>query len=193
MRVPAIVAALAPCALLAFSAAPASADGSWLDKKPLAQWNAAGAALPKAPHAQSDNLGRCGSELRKPETAVDHAVAAAGWKLFGPYQLFNGTALVMAQSDADGMCRPEGYQGFVFVNGTFAGTLAPKPMGSRTDGALEEPTLYASDSFTAEFLRYADSDPLCCASRTTSLGYKIKQMGGHPVVTPTEASTSKNS
>ena len=32
----------------------------------------------------------------------------------------------MATSSADGMRRPNGYQAFAFVNGTFAGTVSPK-------------------------------------------------------------------
>ena len=41
-------------------------------------------------------------------------------------------------SNADGMCRPLGYQFFLFVGDDFAGTLSPAPMDSRTDGGLSD-------------------------------------------------------
>jgi LppP/LprE lipoprotein len=187
------IRALVSSALLSMFPSVALANAAWLDAKTLPSWNSPGAAIPRAPSAESDNLSRCGSQLRHAETAVDRAVSAAGWRLFGPYQLFNGTAIVLGQSDADGMCRPEGYQGFVFVHGRFAGTLAPKPMGARTDGSLETPQLFDGSSFGVQFARYATSDPLCCPSRTTTVTYKIEQRSGSAIVVPTEASSSKNS
>ena len=73
---------------------------------------------------------------------------------------------MVATSDYDGMCRDFGYNGFAFVGGRFAGTIAPQPMASRFDGALfEPPTLAAGRRLTASFIRYAPTDPLCCPSR----------------------------
>jgi hypothetical protein len=172
--------------------ARAQADGSWIDRKPLSGWNVAGASVPRAPKPQADDLVRCASEVRHPQTPVDRAVAAAGWRLFGPYQLYNGEAIVFGQSDADGMCRPIGYQGFVFVDGTFAGTLAPKPMDARTDGAADVPQLFDATSFTVQFERYTASDALCCPSRTSSVTFKVERRSGKPVVAPADASTTKN-
>ncbi len=40
-------------------------------------------------------------------------------------QRFGDGEVVLGRSGVDGMCRPLGYQGFVFVGGRFAGTLAP--------------------------------------------------------------------
>lgn len=187
-----LAGALIAGALITLSSVSLAIASNWLDAKPLAAWNAPGAGVPKAPRAQSDNLGRCSSQLRSPETTADRVVSAAGWKLFGPYQLYGGTAIVLGQSDADGMCRPEGYQAFVFVRGRFAGTLAPKPIAARTDGSLETPQIFAATSFSAQFARYAESDPLCCPSRTTSVEYKVERRGSDPVVVPVEATTSKN-
>ncbi len=192
MRVQRLVSLLTSGAVVALSALPASAEGSWLDKKPLVQWNAPGKAVPKAPPGTSGNLARCASTIRKPETAADHIVSSAGWKLFGPYQLYNGTAIVLGESDADGMCRPAAYQGFVFVYGKFAGTLSPQPVDDRIDGAFAAPQLFESASFSVSYQRYAASDPFCCPSRTTSVSFKIKQEHGAPVVVPVDASTTKN-
>jgi hypothetical protein len=173
----------APCAALA--------DGSWIDKKLIAPWNVHLAELPRAAKAQ-ESFERCRSQLRPPETREDRAVAAAGWKLYAPYELFGGTAIVLAMSDVDGMCRPVGYQGFVFVHGTYAGTLSPRPMDSRTDGALQRPLLFGATSFSAEFERYAASDPLCCPSRSSVVEYKVERRDGRPLVVPVSATTNSN-
>jgi LppP/LprE lipoprotein len=193
-------AAMKRCALL-FSAAllavgatqapAATPGGAWIEAKPIAGWNKAGAALPTAPKG-GDQLARCKSSFRSPETKEDHAVAEAGWKLFAPYELFDHTAIVLATSDVDGMCRPAGYQAFVFVAGAFAGTLSPLEMSSRADGALQQPYLFGANEFSAEFERYADADALCCPSRTSLVQYRIERHGGHPLVVATSATTSAN-
>ena len=68
----------------------------------------------------------------------------AGWTLYGPLQSFGDASLIVAGSDVDGMCRPLGYQGFVFVGDVLAGTIAPAPMDSRSDGAETEAMLTGS-------------------------------------------------
>jgi heat shock protein HslJ len=87
----------------------------------------------------------------------------------------------------DGMCRPRAYQAFVFVKGVFAGTLSPQPMDSRTDGALDRVFLESDRRLSAEYRRYATSDPLCCPSRTTTASFEIA--GGPPVVRPIATQT----
>jgi LppP/LprE lipoprotein len=166
---------------------------SWLDAAKPAGWNKAAAAIPKAPSGDESNLPRCSAQVRKPATREDKAVVAAGWRLFNAYQLYDGTSVVTAMSGADGMCRPTGYQEFVFVDGTFAGTLSPKPMDSRTDGALEQVFLYAASSIPAQFLRYTEADPLCCASRTSTVTFRIDRTAKGPVAVPVSVSTTKNS
>ena len=70
----------------------------------------------------------------------------------------------------DGMCRPLGYQSFVFVDGVFAGTVSPEPMNSRTTGAATDVNL-----------RYADQAdfgiPALCAGRPALLcvGVRLRQ------------------
>jgi len=59
------------------------------------------------------------------------------------------------ESAFDGMCRPLGYQFFVFSGGRFAGTLSPHPMDSRTDGAAQIPPLVSARELAAAFSRYA--------------------------------------
>jgi heat shock protein HslJ len=74
------------------------------------------------------------------------------------------------------------------VRGAFAGTLSPQPMYSRTDGAISRVWLENGTQLTAEYMRYAASDALCCPSRTTSVTFDIA--GDRPVVRPASAWTS---
>jgi len=102
-------------------------------------------------------------------------------------------SLVYGLTGHDGMCRPLGYQVFVFVEGQFAGTLSPAPMDSRTDGALENIVWTASADGTVElsalFNRSSEGDPLCCPSRTSFVHYRIDRSGQTPVVVPVSSTT----
>jgi len=89
----------------------------------------------------------------------------------------------------DGMCRPLQYQDFVFVRGAFTGTLSPQAMDSRTDGALTRVFLRSKSRLTAEYERYAASDPLCCPSKITTVDFDVA--GEPPVPKVVSASTSK--
>jgi hypothetical protein len=188
-------AALAGTALLAvlvgMGATQPPAAGGWLDQ-PLAIWNRAGAAVPRAPAVEgaAANLTRCGEWGRPPTLAADRAVREAGWTLFGPAQVFADTTVVMAMADVDGMCRPLQYQVFVFAQGRYAGSLSPVPMNSRTDGALSVARLFRPGEIVAEFARYGPADPLCCPSRTSTASYRIDRTSRGPVVAPTKVSTS---
>jgi len=95
----------------------------------------------------------------------------------------------MAMAGADGQCRPDQYNAFVFVSNRFAGTLAPRPMSPRTDGSLSRAFLSSATNASAEFARYTSSDALCCPSRTSTVFYDISG-GGSPLVTPETISTA---
>ncbi len=185
-----LLAALPLLALTAL-ALPARADGSWLDQ-PLVNWNVAGAALPAPPPEEVVNP-MCGQDARPAETAEDQAVSDAGWTLFGAYQGGWGVTVVSGLSGYDGMCRPFGYQFFVFVNGAFAGTISPEPMNSRFDGAATIVRLETQGRITAQFSRYGDSDPLCCPSRTSFVSYGFDESQGTPVLAPLDVSTQSTS
>lgn len=169
-------------------------DGSWLDKT-LSNWNQPGAAIPKPPARMPAEKapipGSCLKLARKPASAADRALVKAGWTLFGAAQKQSGVSVITAMSDVDGMCRPLGYQSFVFANGKFAGTLSPVPMNSRADGALGHVRFAAPEQLTADFVRYTDSDPLCCPSRTGALTYRIDRAGS--VVVPVNIAMNKDS
>jgi hypothetical protein len=168
---------------------------SWLDQSQPTNWNRPGAAIPEAPRVKiaAEDWQRCQGTLRPATLPLDRALTQAGWRLYGPVQLFGRTAIAHGLSSFDGMCRPMGYQDFVFVDGKFAGTLSPAPMDARTDGSSSRIFLYRATELTAQFSRYSDSDALCCPSRTTIVSYQIQNQKGLPVVVPTAVSTSPNS
>ncbi len=159
---------------------PPGPAASWLDADRPAPWNRAGAAVPGAPATASDGglRDRCRDAERPADQAsrADQAVVAAGWRLHGPLQRFGATELVEGHAGVDGMCRPLAFQGFVFVEGRFAGTISPAPMDSRTEGSARELRLVGAGAVAASFARYAPSDPLCCPSRTSAATYTVERV-----------------
>jgi len=132
---------------------------------------------------------RCREMARPADSLADRALTRAGWYLTGPAQTFGSTTLVMAMAGADGQCRPDLYNAFVFVSNRFAGTLAPRPMSPRSDGSLSRAFLYSATNASGEFSRYTSSDALCCPSRTSTVYYNISQ-GGSPLVSPESINTA---
>ena len=181
-----VLSALAALTIIvsAFFPSPAaSQEESWLDGD-LASWNTPGMAIPAAPEIDGNPDPRCVERERPAEIEEDNALIANGWRLFRPYQRGWGVTLVSGLAGYDGMCRPLGYLSFVFVDGVFAGTISPQPMDSRTTGAATEVNLRFSDRVTAEYLRYAADDPLCCPSDTDSLEFTIETTPDGPVLNP---------
>lgn len=113
----------------------------------------------------------------------DYLLADRGWTVFGSYVGGWGIVVVKGLSGYDGMCRPLGFNEFVFVNGVFAGTISPMPMDSRTDGVGDVIALN-QDHLITQFQRYKPTDPLCCPSAQTSVTYTVTQTPQGPVLTP---------
>lgn len=158
----------------------------WLDEPGIASWNTPGGAIPSAPREDPLNP-ECRSQARPPQTEEDRQVRERGWDLVGAFQGGWDIVVVYGAADYDGMCRPWQFQHFVFVRGRFAGTLAPEPMDSRTDGALSQVYLQGPAQLIASYVRYQPSDPLCCPSGRTEVTFEIE--GDPPVVRPRTAST----
>lgn len=184
-----LAAALALMVTFAGSATPWG--GGWLDQPTPPAWNKAGARIPPAPRFDPDPFlaRQCASQARAPASDADRAVAKAGWVLMGASQRFGETEVVLARSGVDGQCRPLGYQAFVFSGGRFAGTLAPRPMDSRTDGAAQVPQLWSADAIVVPFSRYASGDPLCCPSRLSTVQYRVEAGAKGPLVNVTDVTT----
>ena len=121
---------------------------AWLDQAAPVNWNGPRNPLPVAPPPPSAAPPdpRCLETLRPPETAEDQQVSAAGWGLVGQFTGGWGLRIVTGQSGFDGMCRPLSYQVFVFSGGTYAGTMSPGPMDSRTDGAWQQALIFTAGS-----------------------------------------------
>lgn len=168
-----IVVLMCGMVMIQATAAHGQAAASWLDEASIASWNTPGQSVPPAPKGQSSINPRCRDLSRSPQITEDKPVSDQGWDLIGPFQGGWDVAVVRATAGYDGMCRSVQYQDFVFVRGAFAGTLAPKPMDSRTDGALSQAVLQNSSQLMAEYVRYASSDPLCCPSRVTRVLFDI--------------------
>jgi len=181
--------ALAIAVTLLVVASPARADGSWLDAQPPAQWNTPRMAIPEALPPDPATDPRCVDNARPADTDADEDLIEAGWLLVGSYVGGWDTLVIRAASGFDGMCRPLGYNYFVFVDGLFAGSVSPILMDSRTDGSATLVAIDAAGSINVMFSRYAESDPLCCPSRTSLARYTIEQRGGAPVLTLTNVFT----
>jgi hypothetical protein len=158
-------------------------DETWLDGD-LASWNRPGMVIPTAPTLDGNTDPRCAERERPAETDEDNDLIAMGWHLFLPYQRGWGVTLISGLAAYDGMCRPLGYQSFVFVDDVFAGTVSPEPMNSRTTGAASDVNLWDADQVSAKYLRYAPDDPLCCASGTNSVQFTIEDTPDGPVLNP---------
>jgi heat shock protein HslJ len=146
---------------------------SWLDDPTPASWNTPRETIPAAPENQGTFDPRCREAARSPQLKEDAQLRDQGWELVGAYQGGWEILVIRGTAGYDGMCRPRQYQEFVFVRGVFAGTLSPHPMDSRADGALTRVWIQSSRRLTAEYIRYASTDPLCCPSSTTTVVFDL--------------------
>jgi LppP/LprE lipoprotein len=175
----------------------AGPPASWLDK-PLAGWNDPGAAIPRAPTTQG---GESSAALAKRcqftgdrSTPAARALAEAGWIPFPHFDqklAQDGVEIMDGLTAADGMCRPRGYNVFVFVDGRFAGTLSPAAMNSREDGTAGAVRILSGTTLTAEFARYTDKDALCCPSARVTVTFTIDRSAGGAVVKPVSVKTTR--
>jgi LppP/LprE lipoprotein len=182
---------LSAAALLSFlfaavpsAVAQAQDSGAWLDQ-PLVGWNQAGMPIPipATPTGNSFNPS-CTSTLRWAETPADEALVDAGWSLQAPYLGGWGITSVYGASTYDGMCRPLGYNAFIFMNGVFAGTISPETMDSRTTGAGTV-TSIQSGRVSARYVRFAPTDPLCCPSLpAVDITFEVQSTPDGPVLVP---------
>lgn len=188
------LAAIGLVLLTSQASAGQSAPSSWLDR-PLTNWNKAGSPVPGSPagdEAAESIIRRC--RLMPPRsTAAERAIDAAGWIPFWnvDQQLIREDIEIIAgMRGADGMCRPATYNLFVFVGGRFAGVLSPMPMTSRLDSSSGVVRL-ALPAITAEFVRFASTDPLCCPSSRVTVHYRIDRTAAGPVVVPVEVRNTR--
>jgi len=178
--------------VVAATTVSAQSDTSWLDR-PLAAWSQVPGAVPPAragTESQSALERRCGSSSLTASAAAQ-AVRSAGWV---PFLHFDRA---IARDDIEvlgGMtaatspgCEPTMFNLFVFVGGTFAGTISPIVMGQGRDGVAGAVRVTAADALTAEFARYTTKDSECCPSSRVRVTYRIER--AQPTLVPTDLRT----
>jgi hypothetical protein len=166
------------------SADPDPGSGAWLEAATPTNWNTPGADLPTAPAPYVSPDPRCGAQERPSESPEEDQVMAAGWHLFNAAQVGWGMRLVDGLVGYDGMCRPNQFQGFVFADGQFVGTISSAPMDSRTDGVGRILDMRGPANLIGQFVRYSASDPLCCPSATFAVEYVVDHSEPAPVLVP---------
>ncbi len=171
-------------AFLFVNPAAAQTAYSWLDDKPLPNWNSRSRAILQTEPMSAGELAQCGKFVRQPTLAADKLLAKYGWTLVGPAQVYGNTTVVTWAQGFDGMCRPRSFQTLVFVGSRVAGTLSPGPMDSRTDGSLVNVRLTSERTLTAEYVRYRESDALCCPWKKEAVTFVIKPDGANFLLVP---------
>lgn len=162
---------------------------AWLDRPLTRNWNTGNGVIPPAPRSGNPIEGICKTQVRTPESLADRAVTRAGWSLFGPAYVFGNVTVITGMASVDGMCRPNQYNGFVFVGTRFAGTISPTNSIAREDGSMGRITLMEPTEMMVEFSRYTSTDALCCPSQTSLVTYSIGT-GARAVLKAEDVSTS---
>lgn len=169
------------------------AQDAWLDDEKPAGWNEPGMHVPHSPDRVEPIDARCRELARPPELRQDSQVVRMGWDLVGGFQGGWDVIVIRGTANYGGMCRPWQFQGFVFVDGAFAGTLSPGTMNSRTDGVLGQVWIQNAGRITAQYMRYTEDDPLCCPSGFTTVEFDIATTNHGPVVNPSSTYTTSTS
>jgi heat shock protein HslJ len=162
----------------------ALAQSDWLDMKPLPSWNSRSRAILQTNKISRDELKRCGGGVRQPSLPQDFLLTKMNWTLVGAAQVYGKTTVVSTAEAFDGMCRPLKFRTLVFVGNRVAGTLSPGPTDARTDGSLVNVRMTSEKNLTAEYVRYRESDALCCPYNTEAVTFVIKPDGANFLLTP---------
>ncbi len=179
-------------AFIMLAASAGAAQTSWLDRPLTTNWNNGNGVVPQPPRVNpgsGPDTPACRETVRAPVSLGERALTRAGWYLFGPSLNYGAISIVTAMASVDGMCRPNQYNGFVFINNRFAGTLAPTHSIARSDGAMGDINLYTPQDLTVEFVRYGPDDALCCPSQTSLVSYELTT-GARAVVRAVDVSTA---
>lgn len=171
---------------LVLSPSTTGAGSTWLDGN-RSSWNSPGMPVPTAPTISVAASPHCAELIRPVETLEDAEVANRGWRLLSTQQQHEGVRLIFGLLSFDANCRPSFYQQFVFVDGVFAGTLAPDFMLPRTDGSLTRARITSADEIRAIYDRYTPEDGLCCPSDESVVTFTIQRTPAGPVAVPQSA------
>jgi hypothetical protein len=157
---------------------------------PLRGFGAAG--IPMSPLSEEAQLAlekRCGT----PRTASPESIAALRQGRWVPFLHLDqaiarsGIEVVGGMTAASPGCEPERFNLFVFVNGSFAGTVSAAAMTASRDRAAGAVRITGADTFTVEFARYLPGDSECCPSSRERVSYRIEKTGNGPALVRTDA------
>lgn len=130
---------------------------------------------------------RCGTPTAgSPESAA--ALRRARWVPFLHLDqpiARDGIEVVGGMTSATPGCAAESFNLFVFVGGTFAGTVSQTAMAPSRDGAAGAVRITGTDTLTVEFARYLPGDAECCPSSRERVSYRIEKTGAGPTLVAT--------
>jgi hypothetical protein len=99
----------------------------------------------------------------------------------------NGIEVIGGMTAAMPGCEPESFNLFVFVDGSFTGTVSRAAMTASRDGGAGAVRITGADTLTVEFARYLPGDAECCPSSRERVSYKIEKTGAGPTLVATDA------
>lgn len=144
------------------------------------------ATIPSAASSPSET-DHCDADAPGPQAPEEFTLLANGRRHLTGRRLRIGVRgevfVVEAALGYDGMCRPSPYQIYVFNRGIQVGTLSPKAMIARSDGAIVSFSERDSEHLEVEMAHYTSDDPLCCPSSHEQLIVPLSQFGIGQTVT----------
>ena len=150
-------------------------------------------SVPAAMQTGATATDDCASEAPAPQTQEEKALLANGDRHLVGKAIRGGTAgeiyVVEAALGYDGQCRPSPYQIYTFRNGQQVGTVSPKAMTARTDGAITDFKFVDADHLQIQVSHYGPNAPACCASSTDNQILDLSQLSGDSQPASTSNST----
>lgn len=171
----------------------AQTGATWLDR-PMTPWNQTVTSVPSAQagtEAQRVLERRCGSNSLSTSASAE-AIRKAGWVPFLHFDravVRDDVEVIGGMTAAGPGCEPTTFNLFMFVAGTFAGTLSPTVMSQSRDGVAGAVRITGADAVTAEFARYTAKDTECCPSSRVRVTYRIERAGVRPTLSPVDIRT----
>ena len=151
---------------------------------------AAQTSIPSSPLSVDAHLAlekRCGTP-KAPSSESIAALRRARWVPFLHLDQAitrNGIEVVGGMTAASPGCEPERFNLFVFVSGSFAGTVSRAAMTPSRDGTAGAVRITGNDTLTVEFARYLPGDAECCPSSRERTSYRIEKAGAGPTLVET--------
>ena len=130
---------------------------------------------------------RCGT----PKAASPESITALRRARWLPYLHLDqaiardGLEVVGGMTAATPGCEPERFNLFVFVNGSFAGTVSPAAMTPSRDRAAGAVRVTGADTISVEFASYLPGDPECCPSSRERVSYRLDKTSAGPTLVAT--------